>query len=39
MNLVQYDQIVKNVGIFATLGYILLNQFSPKQALFTNGLL
>jgi hypothetical protein len=35
----QCDQIGPNVGIFAALGYFLLNQFSAKQALFTNGLL
>ena len=35
----QCDQIGRNFTILASLGYILLDQFSPKQAVSTHGLL
>ncbi len=35
----QCDQIGRNFAIWATLGYFLANQFSPKQAFFKYGLL
>jgi hypothetical protein len=35
----QCDQIGQNLAIWATLGYFLLNQFSPKQAVSTHDLL
>jgi len=35
----QCDQIGRNFAIWATLGYSLLNQFLPKQAVSTYGLL
>ncbi len=36
---IQCDQMGRNFAIWATLGYFLLNQFLPKQAVSTHGLL